>query len=58
MNLFETNKMIANLIIFEILNKIFRYVKKRKNSYGFWKINEFIWNGQDDRLPDYLLDNF
>ena len=34
MNLFETNKMIANLIIFEILNKIFRYVKKKK---------KFIW---------------
>ena len=32
--------------------------KKRKNSYGFWKINKFIWNEKNDKLPDYLLNNF
>ena len=39
-----------------------RYFEKRKKnyktSYGFWKIDKFIWNGKNDRLPIFLLNNY
>ena len=38
--------------------RYFESVKiNRKNSYGFWKNNKFIWNEKKNRLPDYLLNN-
>ena len=50
---------ISNIRKIRSLCQIFKNVKiKKKNSYGFWKINEFIWNSNKDRSPDYLWDNF
>ena len=46
-------------ICFQNLNLLKRKKKKNwKNSYGFWKINKFIWNRKKYRLTDYLLNNF
>ena len=34
------------------------YVQERnKNWYKFSKINKYIWNENENRLPDYLLNN-
>ena len=41
-------------LFFKIFYKIFKNVKK--NSYGFWKINKFIWD--KSRSPNYSWNNY
>ena len=51
-----TNSYTIRDLIFS--NSILNNVKKKFNSYGFWKINKFIRFEKKDNLVDYKLDNY